>query len=84
MREDISEMKLTIKRGQETIATVEDRLVVLSDEFSPEGQLVRSIISIGVPVPKHMSQERWRIPVEDPDFKEALEDHLSQYGLEVI
>lgn len=74
-------IKLTIKRGSEVIAKIKDREVELTSEFSPEGQLVRSIVSLGVPTLSEVRQDRWRIQVEDPDFKDALSEHLTQYGL---
>ena len=76
-------MKLSVNRGQELVAKVEDHTVILTDEFSIDGQLVRSIIHLGVPIPNELRDGRWRVQVEDPDFKAALTDHLAQYGLTV-
>lgn len=82
IREDIG-MNLLITRGKETVAKISNRSVELPDEFSPEGQLVRSIVSLGVPTAFENRKDRWRIQPEDPDFIEALSKHLEQYGLKV-
>ncbi len=75
--------KITIKRGKDIIATLNEGIVELPNEFSPEGQLVRSIINMGVPEPSHLQNGRWRITVDDPDFLESLKLHLEQYGLDI-
>lgn len=76
-------MKLLVKRGKDIIAKVFDRDVELPNEFSVEGHLVRSIVALGVPILNEDRVDRWRVQIEDPDFKEALAAHLAQYGLEV-
>lgn len=75
--------QIVVKRGKEIIAKITDMGVELPSEFSIEGQLVRSIVGIGVPEPSHLENGRWRITVDDPDFLEALTLHLEQYGLQV-
>lgn len=76
-------VKLTVRRGSTVVAKIEDHLVELPDEFSLDGQLVRSIVHMGVPIPNELREGRWRIQIEDPDFKSAFTDHLLQYGLDV-
>lgn len=83
MRDDGYMVKLTVRRGSLVVAKIKDHAVELTDDFSVDGQLVRSIVHMGVPIPNELREGRWRIQVEDPDFASALKDHLLQYGLEV-
>ena len=76
-------VKLTVRRGSIVVANIKDHAVELPDEFSLDGQLVRSIVHFGVPIPNELREGRWRVQVEDPDFKDAFKDHLLQYGLDV-
>lgn len=81
MRDDGIEMKLSVKRGKEIIAKIDNRTVTLTDEYSLDGQLVRAIVLMGVPIPNENRDGRWHVQIEDPDFKEAFATHLEQYNL---
>lgn len=74
-------VKVSIFSGNILIAKIIDREVVLEDDLSLAGQLVRSIVHLGVPIPAEEREGRWRIQVEDPDFVEKFAAHIEQYGL---